>query len=99
MSRTIGFHVYSFRVRQKRSLIYENLSAVQQKDLLSELQTSMHAACDAQNNNAAMERVACLKRVDVSGRHMTGLIEAGPYGTTANIVNSVTGKMVHQQDA
>lgn len=98
MARRIGFHTYSFRVRGKYKENYENLSSISGKqDLLSLLHSSMSKDLGNQNDNEEFERLSCIKKVDRNGRHLTGLIEAGHYGETANIVHAKSGRTMHFQ--
>jgi hypothetical protein len=98
MARQIGFHLYSIQVREKYGKTYETLSSLRGKqDFLSLLNGGMKTTLYSQKDDESDERITCLKRVDLSARNLTGLMEAGHYGETANIVHSKTGRTVHQQ--
>lgn len=98
MPRQAGFHVYSVKVRKKYQRETEVLSDILGKDdLLTILQAGLKQRLNAQSTDEAIERVACLKRAEVSERNILGLIEAGHYGESTNIVHSRSGQIVHVQ--
>jgi hypothetical protein len=99
MARQIGFHFYSFKIWQRYTRNYEALSALRgRQDSLPLLRDGMQGVIDAQRTDDAAKRMACLKRVDMDGRNLTGIIEAGSYGETANIVHARTGRINHRQN-
>jgi hypothetical protein len=98
MARQVGFHVYSVKVRERYQRKTEILSNLCQRyDFLDVLNEGMNNILHSQNTDKSAERVACLKRVEVSGRHLIGLLEAGHYGESADIVNAQTRRVVHVQ--
>lgn len=98
MARKIGFHTYSVRIHEQYKRTYETLSALRGEiDFLKLLYDDMKTIQDSQQNNESSEQLACLRKIDRHDRHLTGLIEAGHYGETANIVHSKSGKVVHRQ--
>ena len=100
MARQIGFHFYSFQVWQKYTSEKQILSSLRgRQDVLPLIHAGMQQTIDAQRKDEAAQRMACVKRVDVDGRHLTGLLEAEHYGETANIVSARTGKTAHRQRA
>ena len=97
MARQIGFHFYSLKIWQKYTSELEVLSALRGKqDALSLLRDGMNQIVDSQRDDQAARRMFCLRRVEQHGRHITGLIEAGGYGETANIVHRRTRRTYHQ---
>ena len=74
-----------------------SLSLRGKDDFLELLRTGLKANLNAQEDDTQYERIRCLRRIDTTDRAITGLIEAGHYGETANIVHAKTGKTVHQQ--
>lgn len=98
MPRQVGFHVYSVKVRKKYQRDTQVLSNISGRDdLLTILQAGLGRCLNSQNTGEAIERVACLKRFEISNRHVVGLIEAGHYGEFTNIVHSRSGQVVHVQ--
>ncbi len=98
MARQIGFHFYSVQVNQKYAREKEVLSSMRgREDLLLLMHTGMEQAINSHRQDEAGHRMACIRRVDLNGRHLTGLLEAGHYGETANIVNASTGRTAHRQ--
>lgn len=98
MARQIGFHVYSLRVKKRYHRESQVLSNIDdQHDLLTVFQRGMRGNINAQSTDAQVERVACLKRLERSDRHLMGLLEAGHYGEANDIVDSTSGRLVHSQ--
>jgi hypothetical protein len=99
MARRVGFHVYSVKVKKRyrrESEVLSNLPGPH--DLLTVFLQGMRGTLNAQNNDEEVERVACLKRLERSDRHLIGILEAGHYGEANDIVHAPTGRLTHAQN-